>query len=1027
MDPITALGLVSGIISIIDFGTKVLSGAKEVYGSGHGATAENRSLASITTEMQKLSVGFIIPDNTKLGSQERAISIVAAECKAVSDDILKLLEKINSSKTGSRRESLWTAVKAAWYQDEREELLSRLDRCQSQLSLHLDALNRSETKEYFDRLLDSSRTHSGNLQRVENEISKIRQWITAANSTGDSQSRIFRFIDSLEAAGDRLAQGLILKALNFEDMHSRVETVVDAHCDTFGWIFDDDDNGSDDDDSGKRFTQWLSSGGGIFHIAGKLGSGKSTLMKLLYSHPRTWAELQKWAGNRRLIIAKHFFWKPGSPLQKSLAGLVRSLLYAILQACPELIASTFAEHWELVKQSYMAQPDIRLTAADIEIGFRRVTSSPLNCCFCLFVDGLDEYDESLKESYRDLVNMLCSWTRLHPESVKICVSSREYNVFSRMAPDEQRLRLQDLTRRDIEAYVQEQLGGIDGADEENGLIGSIVEKANGVFLWVAVVTKSIRDLFEDGFDVSTMKQELDSLPLELADLFKHVLISKRSISMRRMAFRTFAMVITANKPPRPPFTLSMYYFMEDYDKDPGFALEALTLKHESNSSGVPRAQRARRMLIGCCSGLVEPAGDSGDLSFTHRSVPEFLDMPDIKCEMDKHLEQFSPVDALSQLFVAELRYSTLLGSAPEVGGLDGGEVLRNLIIARGRANLDCAPFPFLETVRRLMIESGIDEWPRDACDKIVLWQRGRSALPRSKKGRYNVVYPLHVCAREGYNDYLSWKMDHDPVLNADCRKYGFLMWLAGSDLGYRASTLAQLLLERGLPPKTIIHSGYALIGGHFEREMTFWEGFIYSIIREHNAADDTNSRQRMGQAIQSFLEKGADHRFQLFMAPQDDPVGESEHSSEVSDSSERSPGSEYSSESSDFSESSAALDNLIISMGNHRWELPRPSKALCEFIESRNGIVSLPDLVDYWVLPNRDTIQALIQERIWKLPTEADSPEDERYVPRAADSTADTNGQSPLITSCSLVCQLAIMLLGIVLGCAAFWIWRGRS
>jgi hypothetical protein len=46
----------------------------------------------------------------------------------------------------------------------------------------------------------------------------------------------------------------------------------------------------------ESFISWLSSGEGIFHISGKLGSGKSTLMKFLCEHKHTKVELQKWAG-----------------------------------------------------------------------------------------------------------------------------------------------------------------------------------------------------------------------------------------------------------------------------------------------------------------------------------------------------------------------------------------------------------------------------------------------------------------------------------------------------------------------------------------------------------------------------------------------------------------------------------------------------------------------------------------------------------------------------------------------------------
>ena len=47
---------------------------------------------------------------------------------------------------------------------------------------------------------------------------------------------------------------------------------------------------------GDFFMNWLSGGKGIFHIAGKLGSGKSTLMKFLCDHPRAKAKLERWAG-----------------------------------------------------------------------------------------------------------------------------------------------------------------------------------------------------------------------------------------------------------------------------------------------------------------------------------------------------------------------------------------------------------------------------------------------------------------------------------------------------------------------------------------------------------------------------------------------------------------------------------------------------------------------------------------------------------------------------------------------------------
>jgi polynucleotide 5'-kinase involved in rRNA processing len=82
-------------------------------------------------------------------------------------------------------------------------------------------------------------------------------------------------------------------------MHRRLETVPDHHKETFEWLLDETAQSEDEYCHGpirELFIGWLSSGKGIFHISGKLGSGKSTLMKYLCCEARTKAELTKWAG-----------------------------------------------------------------------------------------------------------------------------------------------------------------------------------------------------------------------------------------------------------------------------------------------------------------------------------------------------------------------------------------------------------------------------------------------------------------------------------------------------------------------------------------------------------------------------------------------------------------------------------------------------------------------------------------------------------------------------------------------------------
>ncbi len=64
----------------------------------------------------------------------------------------------------------------------------------------------------------------------------------------------------------------------------------------------------------RSFLSWLRTGNRVFHIPGKAGSGKSTLMKYLCHHPRTRQELECWAGEKKLVFAYFFFWNSGDEL-----------------------------------------------------------------------------------------------------------------------------------------------------------------------------------------------------------------------------------------------------------------------------------------------------------------------------------------------------------------------------------------------------------------------------------------------------------------------------------------------------------------------------------------------------------------------------------------------------------------------------------------------------------------------------------------------------------------------------------------
>lgn len=141
MDPLTAIGLASNIISFIDFGAKLFNSAQQIYESASGATVDSLSYGTIAREMEAFSTKLISPDGQgQLSGHEKAICDLAKECQVLAVDIRKLLEKTKpkDSYSNSRFHSFVSAAKALKYDKQRGELQARLGNCRSQLSLQLN-------------------------------------------------------------------------------------------------------------------------------------------------------------------------------------------------------------------------------------------------------------------------------------------------------------------------------------------------------------------------------------------------------------------------------------------------------------------------------------------------------------------------------------------------------------------------------------------------------------------------------------------------------------------------------------------------------------------------------------------------------------------------------------------------------------------------------------------------------------------------------------------------------------------------
>jgi len=85
-----------------------------------------------------------------------------------------------------------------------------------------------------------------------------------------------------------------------------------------------------------NFPEWLRGDSSTYWINGKAGSGKSTLMAHILHEKGLRDNLEIWSRGNEVHVLTFFFWRAGSYLQKTVSGMLRSLLYQLLEEVPSV-------------------------------------------------------------------------------------------------------------------------------------------------------------------------------------------------------------------------------------------------------------------------------------------------------------------------------------------------------------------------------------------------------------------------------------------------------------------------------------------------------------------------------------------------------------------------------------------------------------------------------------------------------------------------------------------------------------------
>ncbi|KAK7749566.1 hypothetical protein SLS53_000142 [Cytospora paraplurivora] len=304
----------------------------------------------------------------------------------------------------------------------------------------------------------------------------------------------------------------LLDAIGADELDGRFATVEDNSSRTFEWVFNPD--------KAPLFNWLQDENQSLFWINGKPGCGKSTLMRFIAKDHRTeeFLNLHHPISSSVDIKAHHFFHDRGTILQKSLEGLLRSILIQFIRTMPRLA-------WLLtpVLQNKMLSRDIWKISELQRCLYLLLNQNDHDVRVFLLLDALDEYDgqpDFICSFLKELVKPRDSRT-----TVKLLFSSRPWNIFLEQFQSAPQIKVQDYNSIDIRYYCENIVREAETAVRERlgPLIPEIVERSSGVFMWVKLI---VQDLYMAAYqeqDTAQIQDLLQSLPSDLSDYYAAII------------------------------------------------------------------------------------------------------------------------------------------------------------------------------------------------------------------------------------------------------------------------------------------------------------------------------------------------------------------------------------------------------------------------------------------------------------------------------------------------------------------------
>jgi ankyrin repeat protein len=315
--------------------------------------------------------------------------------------------------------------------------------------------------------------------------------------------------------------GTLMQTLEFKEMPFRLAEIAPAYAHTCLWVVET-----------PEFIRWRDQRcrrqhHGILWVKGSPGVGKSTLMKCIVEHAMGQAREHE-------VVVSFFFNGRGFEIEKSTEGMYRSILHQVLQAVPRLqetlsanVTLTHPHTWHIgVLETLLRTAVCSLTPEE-----------HITC----YVDALDEchVDEVRRAiSHFEELGELAVQNSI---PFNICFASRYYPHITIARHETLRLDKEKKHKHDISVYVRRKLT-VPGALKKE-CTTKILKRSSGVFLWVVLVVKIIKERSDTGCTRSELLAVVEAVPEGLHDLFASILDN-----VDRVVLSALQWVLSAKRP-----------------------------------------------------------------------------------------------------------------------------------------------------------------------------------------------------------------------------------------------------------------------------------------------------------------------------------------------------------------------------------------------------------------------------------------------------------------------------------------------